>query len=190
MHFRRPSPGTAVAILALFFAMGGTAIAAHHYLITKTSQIKPSVLKALKGYAGAKGATGPSGPPGPAGSTGPTGPTGPAGSAGTPGAPGTARAYASVSDFDEFESTPKGFSSVERPETGVYCLTPSPGSGINVEHPNAVVSVEWDESSGEELLAFALNTGTSSCPSTTIEVRTYNLKHESTNSAAFTIIVP
>ena len=42
MHIRKPSPGTAIALLALFFAMGGTAIAAHHYLITKTSQIKPS----------------------------------------------------------------------------------------------------------------------------------------------------
>ncbi len=49
-----------VALTALVFSMGGTAIAANHYLITKTSQIKPSVLKALKvpGKTGAAGAPG------------------------------------------------------------------------------------------------------------------------------------
>jgi hypothetical protein len=36
-----------VAIAALFVGLGGTAIAASHYLITSTSQIKPSVRKAL-----------------------------------------------------------------------------------------------------------------------------------------------
>jgi hypothetical protein len=87
MHLRKPSPGTAIALLALFFAMGGTAIAAHHYLITKTSQIKPSVLRALKGnigragpagaigLTGATGATGKEGAPGKEGKVGPPGPT-------------------------------------------------------------------------------------------------------------------
>ncbi|MGA2470792.1 MAG: hypothetical protein ABSG64_08895, partial [Solirubrobacteraceae bacterium] len=35
--------------LALFLALGGTAWAAHHYLITATSQISPGVRGALKG---------------------------------------------------------------------------------------------------------------------------------------------
>ena len=47
MNLRRPSPSAAIATLALFFALGGTAIAARHYLVTSTSQIKPSVLSAL-----------------------------------------------------------------------------------------------------------------------------------------------
>ena len=81
MHIRKPSPGTAIALLALFFAMGGTAIAAHHYLITKTSQIKPSVLKALK-KAGPKGATGVKG------ETGLKGDKGDKGEKGETGAPG------------------------------------------------------------------------------------------------------
>ncbi len=80
----KPSPATAIGLVALFFALGGTAIAANHYLITSTNQIKPSVLSKLKaagpdGAAGPAGATGPAGPAGPAGQTGPTGATGPTG---------------------------------------------------------------------------------------------------------------
>jgi len=66
----RPSPTALIAMLALFIALGGTAVAAKSYLITSPRQIKPSVLRRLKG---------PRGPQGPAGATGPTGPTGPAG---------------------------------------------------------------------------------------------------------------
>ena len=70
----RPSPATVLASVALFLSLGGTAIAAHHYLITSTSQIKPSVLKKLRGLEGYEG---PQGPPGPAGLPGPAGPAGP-----------------------------------------------------------------------------------------------------------------
>lgn len=45
---RRPSPALIVAIAALIVALSGTAIAASHYLITSTSQIKPSVVKELQ----------------------------------------------------------------------------------------------------------------------------------------------
>jgi Collagen triple helix repeat (20 copies) len=84
MHLRKPSPGTVIAVVALFFALAGSAIAAHHYLITSTKQIKPSVLKALKGNrglagsvgpAGLKGETGAKGEIGAKGETGPPGPT-------------------------------------------------------------------------------------------------------------------
>jgi hypothetical protein len=78
MRLRRPSTSTVIASLALFFALGGTAIAARHYLITTTSQIKPSVLAKLKGNAGRAGAQGPAGAPGLQGPQGPQGPAGPA----------------------------------------------------------------------------------------------------------------
>jgi hypothetical protein len=80
--------------LALFFSMSGGALAASHYLITSTKQIKPSVLSALKGKAGAAGAngvagaTGPAGPTGGPGAKGETGATGPQGSEGKEGPPG------------------------------------------------------------------------------------------------------
>jgi hypothetical protein len=123
---------------------------------------------------------------------------------GPPGAAGTARGYASVTRGSSpgfipvFESPPKGFASVSRPTsapTGVYCLTPAAGSGIDPGHPNAVVSPEWSDSTGNDLLAFAVNDGVKSCPTGTIEVHTYAFGTNPadpppSNNVAFTIIVP
>ena len=74
----------AVAWLALFVSLSGTGMAATHFLVTSTKQIKPSVLKQLHGATGAKGANGGFGP------TGPTGPKGEAGARGEQGARGEA----------------------------------------------------------------------------------------------------
>jgi hypothetical protein len=77
-----------VATLALVFSMAGGALAASHYLITSTKQIKPSVLRAIRGpvrvvtAVGPKGATGQEGynpVPGPQGFPGERGPEGPRG---------------------------------------------------------------------------------------------------------------
>jgi len=62
--------GNIVAWLALFVALGGTSLAASHYVITSTKQIKPSVLKSLRGKAGPAGPQGRAGPQGPAGPQG------------------------------------------------------------------------------------------------------------------------
>jgi hypothetical protein len=85
---RRPSPAMLVAVLALLLAMGGSALAAHHYLINSTKQINPRVLKALKGRRGATGRPGVPGLPGAAGARGPQGKEGPRGKEGKTGEPG------------------------------------------------------------------------------------------------------
>ena len=97
---RRPSPATAIATAALFFALAGTSLAAKHYLVSKTSQIKPSVLAKLRGkrgkagVAGPSGPTGSSGPSGSAGAAGLTGATGVTGATGATGATGPGELYA------------------------------------------------------------------------------------------------
>jgi hypothetical protein len=70
---KRMSYANVTATLALFFAISGGALAASHYLITSTKQIKPSVLSALKGKTGK---TGPAGAAGAAGERGPAGANG------------------------------------------------------------------------------------------------------------------
>jgi hypothetical protein len=85
-----------VATLALVFAMSSGALAAKHYLLTSTKQVKPSVLKQLHLLTSTRqikpsvlkqlrGAKGPAGAAGSAGSRGETGPVGPSGATeGTP----------------------------------------------------------------------------------------------------------
>src|SRR4051812_36531358 len=92
-----------IALLALFFALGGTAFAAGNALLPKnsvgTAQIKAGAvtkqkiakktLTQLKGNKGAQGAPGAAGPQGPVGSQGPQGAQGPQGPAGPAGTPAT-----------------------------------------------------------------------------------------------------
>ena len=87
-HGRAPYARVVAALAVILAVGGGTALAAsivhkpkakpkHHYVITSTSQIKPSVLSQLhgaKGTNGANGATGATGTTGAAGATGATGP--------------------------------------------------------------------------------------------------------------------
>ena len=104
MRLRTPSPTAVIALLALFFALGGTAIAAKHYLITSASQIKPSVLNQLQGK------TGPPGPAGANGSNGANGTQGPQGPQGANGPPGPT----TLSAITEHEGPTEGY--VSNPE--------------------------------------------------------------------------
>ena len=97
---RHLSYANVVATLALVFAMSGGAMAASHYLITKTGQIKPSVLKKLKA-TGPTGPTGTPGSPGLPGAAGARGAGGPAGETGKEGSPGKNGATNVVARFTE-----------------------------------------------------------------------------------------
>jgi hypothetical protein len=79
---RHLSYANVVATLALVFAMGGSAVAAKHYLISSTKQISPKVLKKLKGNTGKTGKTGPAGSQGAKGTEGTKGVEGPRGEPG------------------------------------------------------------------------------------------------------------
>lgn len=79
--------GLVVAVIALVVALGGAAFA-KGVIITKLSQISPSVQKKLKGKTGKTGATGPQGQAGPQGLKGATGPQGAPGEAGQNGEDG------------------------------------------------------------------------------------------------------
>jgi hypothetical protein len=71
---QRLSYANVASTVALVLALGGgTAWAAHHYLITSTHQIKPSVLASLRARRGAAGTSGRDGARGATGATGATG---------------------------------------------------------------------------------------------------------------------
>jgi hypothetical protein len=91
-----PSPALAVALTALFIALGGTSYAvtigsdaaakkkpAHALTRAKVNALIAAYLAKHPARPGANGATGPAGPTGPSGTKGATGDTGPRGPAGT-----------------------------------------------------------------------------------------------------------
>jgi hypothetical protein len=115
-----------MATLAVFLGMGGSAVAAQHYLLSSTRQIAPKVLRSLKGRVGANGLQGQAGAQGPRGDTGPAGPTGDNGPAGPPGPtgdPGTAKGYALINSDGTFDATrSKNVDRSFRLGTSEYCV--------------------------------------------------------------------
>ena len=124
------------------------------------------------------------------------GPEGDSGAAGAAGAPGTARAYAQVNSY-KFHfgmALAKNFTAVSHPDTGVYCLTPA--AGIDPTLAPAVVSPEWADSHGWDLLTEWDSTGSFAggpCSTGDYVVRTFQLPGGTptpSDEVAFVVIVP
>jgi hypothetical protein len=111
------SPAIAVALLALFIALGGSAVAASRYLINSTGQINPKVLKKLKGEVGLEGTKGLAGAPGLAGAKGDPGPKGETGPEGKAGPKGEKGAEGKAGSKGEAGSSPGLIDTVEGPLT-------------------------------------------------------------------------
>jgi hypothetical protein len=136
----------AVALLALFVALGGGAYAATNNSFVASNGVihgcvskKGGLLEVVKpgrncpkgtvslpfAATGPSGQVGPQGPPGPQGLQGVAGQSGTPGAAGAPGAPGTARAYGWINRFTTgFLDTAhtKNVISVTNPGPGTYCI--------------------------------------------------------------------
>jgi hypothetical protein len=81
---RNLSPPTAIAVVALVFAMSGGAIAAQNYTSSAEASKQRKAKRGPKGPRGKQGPRGPKGLQGPIGQRGPVGPQGPKGDTGDP----------------------------------------------------------------------------------------------------------
>jgi hypothetical protein len=148
--------------------------------------------KGATGATGATGTTGATGAPGPQGVPGPQGAPGPQGPKGDTGAPGTARAYAYVTGGTSptlDSARTKNFASVSQPSglTGVYCLTPTAGSGLDPSTMPFTVSVDWGTSTTPSDAYYHPGFN---CPAGQFEVITANPSGTRINGVNFTMIVP
>lgn len=159
----RVSPAMAVAMLALFVALSGTAVATTSALISGR-QIKNGSITGLdvknksltpRDFRGSV-----RGPRGLRGATGATGASGAKGDKGDAGEAGTAVAYALVTDAGAVETNApvKGITAamITHPATGVYCFRGLPaGAKIALVSANNV-----DDQNGTIASVYTNNTGT------------------------------
>lgn len=191
MHKRLVVAGAVV--IALFVAAGGAA-AAGHFVITSTSQIKPSVIQALRGKQGVRGLSGATGAPGAQGAQGPPGSPG---LPGTPGAAGSARAVAVVNSdgtLVQGGGFPKDVTGVSHTtKRGIYCV--GLAGGID---PAAAIASLTDQGAATGVFTVPQSTD---CASGEAEVNTFTLVQGDTTTpgsplvrvlvdGGFTLIVP
>jgi Collagen triple helix repeat (20 copies) len=143
---KRPNPATAIALIALFFSLGGVSLAAARYVITSTAQIKPSVLKELRGKRGPAGPAGPAGVdgvPGAKGSMGAQGIQGDQGPQGVAGTPAAQPPFAEVDANGQF--TANGVTNVTHvASSGIYCITLAADSDTASHYASVTLTADSD----------------------------------------------
>jgi hypothetical protein len=209
------SPGSVLALIALFVALGGVSYAAvtingrniqnnsipgkklRNGAVTN-NKVKANSLRANRLTAGARasltGAQGPQGPTGPRGERGAQGP------GGVQGPAGTALAYAEVNPTTPSFVTERtsGFTEVTRPLGGRYCLAPTPAvvaqafsGGELTRPPVAVVQFDGTTSPVDDSIVVQVTAVSADCPEDTFEVATWRGDPlDFTNEVAFTVIIP
>ena len=104
------------------------------------------------------------------------------------GAPGRALASALVDPgLSPSLKHAHGFSGVTHPATGTYCVAPSGLSATT--HPVALLTVEYEYSSGSSLAAY-IGEKSGDCPDSSYTVYTYDFDASPTDNVAFYIVVP
>jgi Collagen triple helix repeat (20 copies) len=199
----RISPGSVLALIALFVALGGVSYAAvtingkniqnnsipgkklKNGAVTN-NKVKANSLGANRltsaARASLRGTQGPAGPAGPAGPRGERGDRGEQGPAGTEGPAGTALAYAEVNPTTPAFVTARtsGFSAVTRPLGGRYCLEPTAAvvaqafTGGELTRP-PVATVQFDGTTNplDDTIGVQASAESPDCPANTIEVETW-----------------
>ncbi len=81
-----------------------------------------------------------------------------------------------------------GFTAVDTPAVGIYCLAVAPSAGVDVSTAIVHVGIEWVGSIGAGFTA-AWNAGNTECLATEIEVRAYD-NGTLTDNAAITVLIP
>lgn len=118
--------------------------------------------------------------------------TGATGATGATGTNGTARAYAQVHSTGPVfvAARTKGFTSVTRPSTGVYCMKVDPSTGIDPTKTAAVATVEYGGTVARTDLIQIRGVNTNDCAADEFDVHTFNENGTAVNSTSFLLISP
>jgi hypothetical protein len=152
----RLSYANVMATIAVFIALGGSALAATQLgkNTVGARQIKNHSISLAKLTSGAR--TSLRGPAGPAGATGAQGPVGAAGASGPPGPAGSAKAWGQVSAAGKLLQGSEGVAAL-RQSTGRYCVDTAPLTPSNAV---AVATTDFSGSGGSAEYRVLVDNGT------------------------------